>query len=316
MICDKVHGSFSPWITVAICTHNRRDQLALTLAALQALEAPVCDWEVLVIDNASSDGTASFLAGYDWRSRAPLRFLREERLGVAFARNRAVQEGRGEYVLFLDDDETPDAKWLVAFAQALFDGEPDAAGGRIEVLFFGAEKPQWLTDELLGFLGKLDHGPLPIRLTCESQKIFTGNAAFRRSAVLALGLFDTTLGRRGRVNSGGEDVDLFVRLLRAGRNVLWVPNAVIYHRIEAPKLRRRYFLELHYRQGRMQGHRARGSAARIPPLYLLPQLSRSIVAAVAQRWRQGYHSALRKDMNVAYFAGFIAGWAAGDDSAA
>jgi GT2 family glycosyltransferase len=303
-------------LTVAICTHNRAAQLADTLQRFQALRAPGCQWELLIVDNASTDGTPTLLEQQHWRPGVPMRSVREERLGVAFARNRAVEEAKGEYVLFIDDDETPDEDWLAAHARALREHAPDAAGGRIEVRLTGAERPPWLTDELLGFLGRLDHGPLPRRLTDEGEKIFTGNAAFRRETVQRLGLFDTTLGRRGRINAGGEDVDLFVRLLRAGCDVRWVPDAVIFHRIEAQKLRRSYFLELHYRQGRMQGHRARGSGSRLPPPYLLPQLGRALGAALGQRWRDGRRSAVRKDMNVAYFVGFIAGWAAGDDAAA
>jgi glycosyltransferase involved in cell wall biosynthesis len=296
-------------LTVAICTHNRAAQLADTLRSLEALEAPGRQWELLVVDNASTDGTPALLEELHWRPGVPLRCVREERLGVSYARNRAVEEARGEYVLFIDDDETPHEDWLAAHARALREHAPDATGGRIEVRFIGAERPSWLTDELLGFLGRLDHGPLPRRLTDEGQKIFTGNAAFRRETVRRLGLFDTSLGRRGRINAGGEDVDLFVRLLRAGCDVRWVPDAIIFHRIEAEKLRRGYFLDLHYRQGRMEAIRRRGAGSRVPPKYFYGQLLRAIRAAWDKRRQKGPDSALRLEMNAAYFFGVIVGWA-------
>jgi hypothetical protein len=86
---------------------------------------------------------------------------------------------------------------------------------------------------------------------------------------------------------------------------------VIHHRIQAAKLARSYFLELHYRMGRMEAIRKRGLGSRVPPLYLYGQLGRAL-RSVGQVWRQaGREGTLRKEMNVAYFVGQIGGWAFG-----
>ena len=298
----------APPITVALCTHNHADRLARTLTGLSCLVPPACAWDLLIVDNASNDTTPHILAAADWRPNGvPVRIVREEKLGLSNARNRAVIEAQGEYLVFMDDDETPDPQWLSAYEASIGEHFPDALGGRIEVFFEDGERPRWL-QELLGFLGKLDHGPARW-LTDSKTPIFGGNFAFRRSVFDRIGNFDTQLGRKGSVNVGGEDTEIYARLLAAGCSVRWVPDAVIQHRIQTPKLHRTYFLDLHYRQGRKEGARKRGNASRIPPKYLWPQVARAYGRAIRKRLSSGSDTSLRLEMNAAYFAGFLVGWA-------
>lgn len=297
-----------PFLTIALCTYNHADRLTRTLADLANLRPPRQPWEFLVIDNASSDGTPELLDAMDWRpAGVEIRVVREEKLGLSNARNRALREARGDYLLFMDDDETPDPNWLTTYEQAMLEHQPDALGGRIEVLLEDGARPDWLQDELLGFLGKLDHGTARW-LTESTTPIFGGNFAFRRSVFERIGNFDARLGRQGTANIGGEDTEIYQRLLEHGCHVRWVPEAIIQHRIQAPKLRRSYFLDLHFRQGRMEGTRNRGGQSRLPPGYLLPQIFRAYGRALAQRIRQGSAHSLRLEMNAAYFTGYVVGW--------
>lgn len=298
----------TPYLTLALCTHNHADRLRRTLADLKQLQHPSRPWEIVIVDNASRDETPDLLADPTWRPPGvPVRVVREAALGISHARNRALREAKGEYLVFLDDDETPDPAWLRVHQQAMETHMPDALGGRIEVLFENGARPPWLQDELLGFLGKLDHGA-ERWLSDARTPIFTGNSAFRRAVFDRIGIFDIQLGRRGDANFGGEDVDMYRRLLAAGCSVRWVPGAVIHHRIQTPKLRRRYFLELHYRQGRVEGARKR-AASRLPPKYLYAQFARATYRALQQRLRAGAAQSLRLEMNAAYFTGYILGWA-------
>ena len=300
----------APLVTVALCTHNHLHRLQRTLAALQALAGPPQGWELLVVDNASADGTAEYLATAAWQpAAAATRVVREAKLGLSNARNCAIVQAAGEYLLFIDDDETPHPRWLVNHAAAMVQHQPDALGGPIEVQFVDGPRPAWLQDELLGFIGKLDHGGNGRWLTTPETPIFGGNFAFRRAVFQRIGSFDAGLGRLGAANFGGEDIEIYERLLQAGCQVRWVPDALIYHRVESPKLRRRYFLDLHFRQGRIQGARKRERRSRMPPLYVLPQLTRALRAAVARRFGSGAEASLRADMNVVYFLGYIVGWA-------
>lgn len=305
------HGGMA--YTVVICTHNQATRLRRTLDDAARIAPPVAPWELLIIDNASSDETPSLLEERWWRRPEwNVRIAHEEKLGLSNARNRAVAEARGNYIIFMDDDETPDEGWLMAYERAIEQYQPDALGGRIEVLFEDGDRPSWLQDELLGFLGKLDHGDRSFRLEDGNLLIFGGNFGFRREVFKDAGLFDCELGRKGRVNSGGEDTQMCRRLLKLGRHVRWVPEALIYHRIQSGKLRRRYFLDLHYRMGWSHGEQKRGRGRHIPPAYVVPQFWRACKAALRQRLRHGGDMSLRKEMNVAYFVGFAAGWMFGD----
>ncbi|MDP2785862.1 MAG: glycosyltransferase family A protein [Sulfurimicrobium sp.] len=295
-------------LTLSICTHNHLAALKQTLAGLHDLHSPEGPWELLIIDNASTDGTGAWLAQDGWkRMDIDCRVVQESRLGVAHARNRALTEAKGEYVVFLDDDETPEPDWLVNLEQVIDVHQPVAIGGRIRAHLPGG-RPDWLTDELLGFLGELDYGPAERELSEISTPIFTGNAVFHRQTVLDVGGFDGNLGRRGNIQSGGEDTELYRRLIKLKKPVRWTPQAVIHHRIEPWKLRRTYFLQLHYHQGRMEGACKRGPASRIPPLYLIPQVIRAYWRALALRLRQGAKHSLRLEMNAAYFTGYVVGW--------
>jgi glucosyl-dolichyl phosphate glucuronosyltransferase len=302
----------SPFITVALCTHNHADRLARTLADLPRIHPPSHPWELIVVDNGCTDNTATLLADPAWRpAGVEIRIVREDKLGLSNARNRALTEARGEYLLFMDDDETPDPNWLAAYEAAMVEYQPDALGGRIDVLFEDGARPDWLQDELLGFLGKLDHGPARW-LTEPGTPIFGGNFGFRLSVFDKIGNFDSRLGRMGTANIGGEDVEMHRRLIAHGCRVRWVPEAVINHRIQTPKLRRGYFLDLHYRQGRVEGSRKRGTGSRIPPRYLVPQVLRAYGRALAKRFSEGSDQSLRLEMNASYFTGYIAGWIADD----
>lgn len=298
-----------PLVTVALCTHNHLDRLRLTLAALKALAGPPQGWELLVVDNGCTDGTAEFLATAGWQPPAATRVVHEAKLGLSNARNCAIAQAAGEYLLFIDDDETPHPQWLVYHATAMADHQPDALGGPIDVQFVDGARPAWLQDELLGFIGKIDHGGTDRWLTEPKTPIFGGNFAFRREVFDRIGSFDAGLGRLGAANFGGEDIEIYERLLQAGCRVRWVHDALIYHRVESSKLRRGYFLDLHFRQGRIEGARKRERRSRVPPLYVLPQLYRAVRAAAACRFDEGAKGSLRCEMTAAYFIGFITGWA-------
>jgi len=294
--------------TVAICTHNHAGHLQKTLQEFGKVLPSVKPFELLIVDNASSDATPQILDRVDWRRPdGDTRVVLEQRLGVANARNRAVKEARGEYLIFLDDDESPDLNWLTTYEEAIERWQPDALGGPYE-LELEQQAPPWLQEDLLGFLGKLHHGPEPKRLTDPATHLYTGNFAFRREIFERIGLFDPDLGRRGSVNAGGEDVEMYRRILAAGLDIRWVPDAIIYHRIQSNKLRKGYFYELHYHQGLLQGREKRGDGPRSPPLYLFPQLGRAIKAALSERIRNGADFSVRKEMNVVYFIGYILGW--------
>lgn len=296
--------------TIVLCTHNHVDRLERTLSDLAALKPPLASWEFLIVDNGCTDNTPALLARHGLPSCWDVRVVREERLGLSNARNRGIAEARGDYVIFMDDDETPDPDWLCAYERLIREKDPDAFGGRICVLFEDT-RPAWLADELLGFLGELNRSETIAPLTQPDTSFFGGNFGFRRAVCPAIGGFDSMLGRKGCDNTGGEEVEFYHRLLGANLRIWWTPEAVIYHRIQATKLERSYFHDLHYRMGRMEAIRKRGTGSRLPPAYLFGQLQRAIQATWREYRASGRNATLRKEMNVAYFLGYLAGWTAG-----
>jgi glycosyltransferase involved in cell wall biosynthesis len=250
------------------------------------------------------------LARHAWPAGWQVRVVREEKLGLSNARNRAIAEARGEYLIFMDDDETADPDWLCAYERLIVERQPDAFGGRIRVLFEDT-RPPWLADELLGFLGELNQADRIAPLADPYASFYGGNFGFRKSVCERVGDFDAMLGRKGSDNTGGEEVDFYRRLLGAGFKVWWTPEAVIYHRIQAAKLARSYFLDLHYRMGNMEAVRRRGAGSRLPPPYLFGQLLRALRAVWTVYRQAGRNASVRKEMNVAYFVGQIRGWAFG-----
>lgn len=296
--------------SVALCTHNHVDRLKWTLTDLARIRSPNAPWELLVIDNGCSDGTSELLANHAWPNSWKIRVVREEKLGLSNARNCAIKEAQGEYVIFMDDDETADSEWLCAFERLIQDRSPDAFGGRIRVQFEDA-RPLWLTDELLGFLGELKRADEIVALTEPDTSFYGGNFGVRKSVCKKVGYFDAMLGRKGGDNTGGEEVDFYRRLLAASLKVWWTPEAIIHHRIQAAKLNRSYFLNLHYKQGRMEAIRRRGDGSRLPPAYLYGQLIRAMTTVWAVYRTAGRNATLRKEMNVAYFLGLLSGWGFG-----
>jgi glycosyltransferase involved in cell wall biosynthesis len=297
--------------TVALCTHNHADRLVRTLAELGQIRMPKAPWEFLVIDNGSRDATPHLLAVHSWPSGWDVRVVREEKLGLSNARNRAISEARGEYIIFMDDDETADPDWLCAFERLIQTEHPDAFGGRIKVLFEQDFRPPWLTDELLGFLGELNRADTVVPLAESGTSFYGGNFGFRRQVCETTGSFDAMLGRKGNDNTGGEETDFYRRLLKAGFRVWWTPEAIIHHRIQAEKLNRGYFRDLHFRMGRMEAVRRRALGSRMPPNYLYAQLLRAMAAVWTAFRKGGSNATLRREMNVMYFLGQILGWAFG-----
>ncbi|MGH9885968.1 MAG: glycosyltransferase family 2 protein, partial [bacterium] len=130
-------------LSVAICTRDRAASLRRTLASLAECARASDPWEVLVVDNGSRDDTPAAAAAFE--GTLPVRVIHEAAPGLSNARNAAVREARGAYIVWTDDDCLPARDWLSAYAAA-FRAEPDAAvfGGPIVPRFEG-EPPGWLT---------------------------------------------------------------------------------------------------------------------------------------------------------------------------
>ena len=168
-------------ITVAICTWNRADLLAQTLERMTSLRVPEgVEWELLVVNNNCTDRTDEVLARFT--TRLPLRRCWEPDLGLSHARNRAVLEAHGDYLVWTDDDVLVAEDWLAGYCRA-FKRWPDAAvfGGPVAPWFAGTP-PQWLIDvfpRVAGAFAAIDLGHKPFPLRAEAPVPFGANMAVR-----------------------------------------------------------------------------------------------------------------------------------------
>jgi GT2 family glycosyltransferase len=225
-----------PWprVTVAVCTRDRPDSLADCLAALSRLDYPALD--LLVVDNAPrSPATAHLL-----RHHFPhIRYAREPRPGLNWARNRAIAEAHGDILAYTDDDVTVDPHWVRALARVFAEhpdvmavtglvapGELDTAAQHLFERYGGfgrGFKPCWYrVDRASGEKAATHHGG--------AGKFGTGaNMAYRLSLFARIGGFDPALDV-GTVTNGGGDLEMFFRVLKEGYTLVYEPAALVRHR--------------------------------------------------------------------------------------
>jgi glycosyltransferase involved in cell wall biosynthesis len=264
-----------PHYSVAVCTRNRWARLQVTLSCLsrQSWRGP---WELLVVDNGSTDATATDLAGLLRNFPVPARSLVESRPGVAAARNRALASAAAPWLLFLDDDTSCPPDWLAAYAGVL-DGTSGlaAAGGRI-VADLPPGTEAWLrqlyTVRLGGPAGWFDLGEESLPLPVGGQLPFGANMAIAVAAARQAGGFDETLGWGGRAGLPGEETELVERLLAAGGRGLYLPQAAVTHHLEGESVSLQHFLNYHFRVGLYRAQRQLRAGRLVPAA--LPRLRR------------------------------------------
>lgn len=225
-------------VSVVICTRNRAQVLERALESFTQLHIPEgATWEVLVVDNASTDATPDSIARF--RDRLPLRSALEPTLGLSHARNRAVAEARGEYLIWIDDDAVPRAEWLASYLTA-FDAFPDAAvfGGPIDVAFDGP-LPDWFAEVLLRvapLYGRRELGHEPAALIAAEEALpFGGNFATRATEQRRFP-YDPSLGRHPEhPHRGSEESKVMLDMLRSGYSGRWLPKARVTHLLSAQR---------------------------------------------------------------------------------
>jgi glycosyltransferase involved in cell wall biosynthesis len=244
-----------PKLTFAFCTYNRADRLEKLVAAMRAQTCPV-PFEILAINNNSTDGTAELLTKLAQSPGPKLRWVTESKQGIVPARNRAIEEAlESDALVFIDDDEAPLPGLLQAVSHAIDEEGADCVGGPIKIDFEPYGRPKWLDRELSGFLGEIDHGSTAFWIQDDSTPVWSGNVAYRMEIFRERPdlRFDLRYNREGIGIGGGSDAIMFRALLNANYRIRYRPDMAITHLVDEWKLNRGYFLKLHYRAGLRQG---------------------------------------------------------------
>lgn len=234
-------------ISAIICTHNRSRYLGAAIASL--LAQTYAAYEIIVVDNASTDDTRAVVETY--LPHPKLTYLYEGTLGLSTARNRGAAIARGTLLAYLDDDAEASPHWLAALVAA-FEQHPKAAiaGGYVSLIWpQNVTPPLWLSATLSESLGAYDLGTTTRLITNPGQTPRGLNYGVKKSFLEAVGGFDPQLGRVGKNLLSNEELHLTQLALAAGHEVLFVPQAQVAHNVAPERLRRGWFLRRSWWQG-------------------------------------------------------------------
>jgi GT2 family glycosyltransferase len=234
--------------TIVIATYNRAADLRDTLGSLAALR-PAGEWEVIVADNNSTDGTRQVVESAAPGFPAPLHYLLEREQGRSPALNAAIRRAQGDIIVTTDDDVRVESDWLDQAAAGLERLGCDYVGGRV-LPIWGGPRPAWLPNRSgkhWAVIALLDYGPEPIEF---GARVPLGvNMAFRRAAFERAGLLDPETGRKAGTLLGQEVREWCVRARAAGVRGFYVPEMVVRHIIPASRLNKSYFRRWFYWRG-------------------------------------------------------------------
>lgn len=239
--------------TVAICTYNGEKRLPDVLDRLRSpIDTENIAWEIIVVDNNSSDRTADIVRQYqsNWNEVYPLKYCFEPEQGLAIARQRAVEEGQGTFIGFLDDDNLPKPNWLkAAYVFGQTHPQAGAYGSRIYGEF--EVTPPKNFERISRFLA-IGGGNKAICYTSSDykysyKKVLPPGAGIVVRKQAWLESVPKRLLLQGRVSGlqlPGDDLEAFLYLRQSGWEIWYNPDMEIDHKIPKQRLEKEYLLNL------------------------------------------------------------------------
>jgi len=234
--------------TIAIPTYNGASRLPKLFERLRSQTGiDNIFWEVIIVDNNSSDNTAEIVQHHQaqWPSDIPLKYCFEGKQGAAFARQHAAREASGEFIGFLDDDNLPAADWIAAsYSFAKKHPKGGAFSGRI-LGDFEVDPPEGF-EKIKAYMAIRDHGPTPHLFDPDNIRLPPAAALLIRKQAWVESIPTSPIlpGRLGKVMVGGEDYELSLHLHKKGWEIWYNPSMVSYHQIPGWRLKREYLLSL------------------------------------------------------------------------
>jgi glucosyl-dolichyl phosphate glucuronosyltransferase len=316
-------NAFSLDATVLICTFNRAAMLAETLDTLAATRAATLRWNVIVVDNNSSDATRDAVTSRIGRYPVKLRYVFEPRQGKSHALNAGLAATDASIVVFTDDDVRLSDGWLAAACRPMLDNPTiDYTGGPVYPIW-EQPCPPWLDrtrSDLWGTLAILDYGEEPFVFEERRRVPLGANMAVRRTLIDRIGGFDPGLGRRGTSLLGQEQAEFFCRSRAAGAQGLYVPAMTLHHHVPAKRLTRSYFRRWWFWKGVSRSRLEQRhpvtelgvDLSQVVRLAGIPRFMFGSAARDAVRWTGALLSRdtvgrMRHEMMLCYFAGYVRG---------
>jgi glycosyltransferase involved in cell wall biosynthesis len=234
-----------PEISGIICTHNRERYLEKCILSLLDQSLSTNRYEILVIDNGSTDSTKEICDRFI--DQPNFRYLFEPILGLSQARNTGWQQARGKYVGYIDDDAVAVRTW---FEKALWSFEhinplPEWVGGPID-LEWEVNAPPWITDDYKVALGWLDWGERERFLLDPPERLGGGNSFYHKVILEKMRGFDTRLGRKKNLLLSGEETQFQHRLKAIGGRLYYHPGIRIHHFVPKERTKPLFFYKRYY----------------------------------------------------------------------
>lgn len=269
-------------VSVIICTYNRDRVLEETIRSFLECHTDGIDHELVVVDNNSTDGTRKIAERFATLN-SRIRYVMEPQEGLSHARNKGIWVSVGDIVAFVDDDVYFSPFWLTALDSA-FKRRADIAciGGRIAP-YFEADTPSWIDDKIMVIYGVTRFGDLEREILPPDRWIGC-NMAFRRSVFEQVGVFHPSLGRTPGSLLSGEDDEIAYRVENAGLKTLYLPEALVSHRISPARLTRQWVFTRFYWGGITEVVLKQLSKDPLPRMILAWRAVRKIMGLV-RRWR-------------------------------
>jgi glucosyl-dolichyl phosphate glucuronosyltransferase len=250
-VIDPMHipEGRKPLISVVICTRNRAELLSRALTSVVEQAFPRPDYEILVVDNKSTDRTHEIVKQF--QGKATVRYLHEGHVGLCIARNTGWRNAAGRYVAFFDDDAIASPAWLAAIRDGFTSASPcvGAIGGPARPIW-EKSRPTWLSDAIVCSLTVIDWGPSEKLIDDISREWLVGaNMAIPKALLAEVGGFHPSLDRVGNNLLSGGDVFLQKEIMRRGYRCLYSPAMAIGHLIPVSRMHQNWFIRRYYWQG-------------------------------------------------------------------
>ena len=240
-----------PDVSAVISTYNRCDMLGVALERLLAQEGGGASYEVIVVDNNSTDATRQVVESLISAGHPNLRYVFEPKQGVSHARNSGLQQALAPIIAFADDDVVVARDWIAVIKRE-FDAHPRVAclGGKV-LAEWKSRPPTWLTRDHWPPLALQDYGDEPFYVNAENPLcLVSANLAFRREVFSRIGPFAPELQRVKDGIGSMEDLELLTRYWRDGGESLYLPSLVVTTEVPVARTTRNYHRRWHRGHGR------------------------------------------------------------------
>jgi len=239
-------------VSIIICTYNRSKLLKETLQSVQNQDFQSDQYEIIVVDNNSTDDTKDVVAEMAKASPVSTGYVFEYMQGLSNARNAGINNSEGEIIVFTDDDVEAERSWLRELFAAFETPGVAAAGGPIRPIW-PFEKPEWITENWQGYFTVSEFPEAREAGEFRNPNYPWGaNMAFRRSILKKTDLFSPALGRIGACLLSNEELRLFRAIEEMGHRIVLAPDAVIHHKIPPERVRKLWLYHRTYWQGRSE----------------------------------------------------------------